>query len=107
MKRAFTLHLSHDAVVNFLGGTPDAVPDHYREADPMELKLEHAQQWLLHGLEDDTVPPEFSRNYAAEKRKRGERVELSEVGRAGHFELIDPSSAAFAQVSLVVKAALA
>lgn len=106
LKGGFALHLSKDAVASFLGGTPEAVPDHYREADPMELKLDHAQQWLLHGLEDDTVPPEFSRNYATEKRKKGESVELIEIVHAGHFELIDPGSAAFTQVKSAVKSAL-
>ena len=49
LKRAFTLHLSGDAVVEFLGGKPDAVPEHYRESDPMELSIPHARQWLFHG----------------------------------------------------------
>src|SRR5262249_6327172 len=59
LQRAYTLHLSHDAVVEFLGGTPAEVPDHYREADPMKLAMA-ARQWLIHGTEDDTVPVEFS-----------------------------------------------
>lgn len=105
LKQAFTLHLSHDAVVEFLGGKPDAVPEHYREADPMELSIPQARQWLLHGSEDDTVPPEFSRNYVAQKKKAGESVELLEIPQASHFDLIDPSSAAFAQLeSTVLKA---
>jgi acetyl esterase/lipase len=37
LQRAYALHLSHDAVVEFLGGTPAEVGDHYREADPMRL----------------------------------------------------------------------
>jgi acetyl esterase/lipase len=49
LKKAWALHLSNDAVAEFLGGTPDAVPDHYREADPMELSITQARQWLLHG----------------------------------------------------------
>src|ERR1022692_3803353 len=64
LKKAYTLHLSNDAVVEFLGGKPEAVPEHYREADPMELSIPQARQWLIHGREDDTVPPEFSRDYA-------------------------------------------
>ncbi len=35
LKKTYELHLSNDAVVEFLGGKPDAVPDHYGEADPM------------------------------------------------------------------------
>ena len=98
LKKAFALHLSHDAVVEFLGGKPDAVPEHYREADPMELTIPHARQWLLHGSNDDTVPLELSRDYVMQKKKAGEPAELLEIRRAGHFDLIDPASEAFKQV---------
>jgi acetyl esterase/lipase len=102
LKKGYALHLSHDAVAEFLGGKPDAVPEHYREADPMELSIARARQWLLHGTDDDTVPPEFSRDYVAQKRKTGESVELLEIPHAGHFELIDPASGAFKQVASTV-----
>ena len=105
LKKAFALHLSHDAVAEFLGGKPDEVPDHYREADPMELRITHARQWVLHGLDDDTVPPEFSREYAATKTKSGERVDLVEIAHAGHFELIDPGSEVFQKVISAVRSA--
>ncbi len=107
LQRAFTLHLSNDAVVEFLGGKPSEIPDHYREADPTELSIPHAKQWLLHGSDDDTVPPSFSRDYAEQKKKRGERIELFEIERAGHFDLIDPNSHAFKQVKSAVLSALA
>lgn len=102
LKQAYALHLSHDAVAEFLGGKPDQVPEHYREADPMELSIPQARQWLLHGKEDDTVPPEFSRNYFAQKKKAGESVQLLEIPRAGHFELIDPTADAFKNVKNTV-----
>ena len=69
LRNAFALHLSNDAVAEFLGGKPDAVPEHYREADPMELAIPRARQWLFHGGEDDSVPPEFSRHYVLQKKK--------------------------------------
>ncbi len=106
LKQAFALHLSHDAVVDFLGGKPDAVPEHYREADPMELNIRQARQWLLHGREDEIVPAEFSRNYVAQKKKASESVELLEIPHAGHFDLIDPASVAFRQVTSTVLAAV-
>ncbi|MFY9845309.1 MAG: alpha/beta fold hydrolase [Terriglobales bacterium] len=99
LKQAFALHLSHDAVAEFLGGTPQAVPEHYREADPMELSIPQARQWLLHGAEDDTVPPKFSRDYVERKKKAGESAQLVEIPHAGHFDLINPASEAFKQVT--------
>ena len=98
LKKAFGLHLSHDAVAEFLGGTPDAVAEHYREADPLELAIPNARQWLIHGKADDTVPPDFSRDYVSLKKKAGESAELLAIPGAGHFDLIDPGSEAFKQV---------
>jgi acetyl esterase/lipase len=106
LKKGYALHLSHDAVSEFLDGNPDAVPEHYREADPMELSIPNARQWLLHGKDDDTVPPEFSRDYVTQKKKAGESAELLEIPRTGHFELIDPASEAFKQVASTVLTAV-
>jgi acetyl esterase/lipase len=106
LKKAFAMHLSNDAVVEFLGGKPDAVPDHYREADPMELSIPTARQWLIHGKDDDTVPPEFSRDYSAKKKKARESIELLEIPHANHFDLIDPASDAFRQVRATLLASL-
>src|SRR5882724_9283618 len=106
LKKAFALHLSNDAVSQFLGGKPSDVPEHYREADPMELSITHARQWLLHGAEDDTVPAAFSRDYAEQKKRRGERVELVEIAHAGHYDLIDPRAEAFKKVKTAVLSAL-
>src|SRR3989442_9724095 len=50
LQQAWELHLSNNAVVDFLGGKPDEVPEHYQEADPMRLKIPKAVQWLIHGL---------------------------------------------------------
>jgi acetyl esterase/lipase len=106
LKQALALHLSSDAVAEFLGGKPDQVPEHYREADPMELRIPRARQWLVHGMEDDTVPPEISRNYFAQKKKAGESVQLLEIPHAGHFELIDPAAEAFKLVKTTVLTAV-
>jgi acetyl esterase/lipase len=107
LRKAFALHLSHDAVAEFLGGKPDAVPEHYEEADPMEFSIRHAQQWLVHGSDNDTVPPQFSRNYVMQKKKAGESAGLLEIPHAGHFDLIDPTSEAFRQVRSTVLTAVA
>ena len=72
LQRAYQLHLSNDAVVEFLGGKPTEVPDHYREADPMKLTV-GALQWLVHGSVDDVVPVEFSREYVAQSG-RGKKM---------------------------------
>lgn len=102
LQRAGEQHLSHDAVVEFLGGKRKDVREHYRDADPMELSIKGATQWLIHGLGDDVVPPDFSYNYAEQKKKRGEDVHLLGVAQAGHYDLIDPRSVAWAKVEQTV-----
>jgi acetyl esterase/lipase len=106
LQRAYQLHLSNDAVVEFLGGTPREVPDHYREADPMQLSIPQARQWLIHGAGDDVVPPDFSRDYVAAKQKRSgnekEDARLLEISGAGHFDLIDPRTQAWKRVEETV-----
>jgi len=109
LRRTYELHLSNDAVVEFLRGTPKEVPDHYHEADPMELSLPRARQWLIHGTVDDIVPPAFSRDYVAAKQEPAtkEDAHLLEIAGAGHFDLIDPRSAAWKQVEQTVLQSLA
>jgi acetyl esterase/lipase len=106
LQRAYELHLSHDAVVEFLRGTPAEVPDHYREADPMQLSITKARQWLIHGTSDDVVPPAFSRDYVNIKRQRTgqkkEEARLLEITAADHFDLIDPGSKAWKEVEKTV-----
>jgi acetyl esterase/lipase len=101
LQQAFAQHLSNDAVVDFLGGKPTEVTDHYREADPMQLKIK-ATQWLIHGLADDIVPSSFSHEYVALKKGSGEDAHLLEIAAAGHFELIDPRSTAWPRVEQTV-----
>ena len=99
LKQAFDLHLSKDAVAVFLGGTPSEVPEHYRDADPLELSIGHSTtQWLIHGSSDDVVPSIISRTYAQQKKGRGENVHYLEISTAGHYDLIDPGSQAWPRV---------
>jgi len=106
LQRAYQLHLSHDAVVEFLRGTPAEVPDHYREANPMQLSITKARQWLIHGTSDDVVPSSFSRDYVALKQRRSgkeqEDTHLLEVPGADHFDLIDPRSKAWSSIEQIV-----
>jgi acetyl esterase/lipase len=111
LQRAYQLHLSHDAVVEFLRGTPAEVPDHYREADPMQLSITKARQWLIHGTSDDDVPPAFSRDYVDFKRnrtrQRKEDARLLEVTGAEHLDLIDPQTKAWKEVETAISGATA
>jgi acetyl esterase/lipase len=103
LQRTYSLHLSNDAVVEFLGGTPTEVADHYREADPMKLSVV-ARQWMVHGAEDDVVPPAFSREYVT--AKKSEHARLVAIAKAGHFEVVDPRAEAWKDVERAVMEAV-
>ena len=94
LRRAWELKLSNNAVGEFLDGSPEQVPEHYREASPIEIPIAISQR-ILHGRDDDVVPVELSRSYAEKKTKQGEHVQFTEIAQAGHFELIDPRSKAW------------
>jgi acetyl esterase/lipase len=103
--QAYKLHLSNDAVVEFLGGTPTEVPDHYREADPMKLAI-RIPQYLVYGTLDDVVPPVLAEDYVSFKRKTREDVRPVEIAGAGHFEIIDPRTPAWREVQKAVLGSL-
>lgn len=97
VRRGWELNLGDGAVAGFLGGSPSEVPEHYAEASPIELAI-RVPQYIIHGAQDEIVPVEMSRSYVKRKAERGEQVKLVEIAGAGHFELIDPLTAAWQKV---------
>jgi dipeptidyl aminopeptidase/acylaminoacyl peptidase len=57
------------------------------------------RQILIHGTEDQTVPCRISERYAARAQEVGDPVELITPRGMGHFEPIDPRSAAWPSVA--------
>ncbi|MFE1293800.1 alpha/beta hydrolase fold domain-containing protein [Streptomyces sp. NPDC058731] len=78
------------AVAAFLGGNAAAVPDRYAAADPAVLGAPAGRTVLVHGTADKALPVTMARSYAA-----ATGATLNEVPRAGHFDVIDPDSAAW------------
>jgi acetyl esterase/lipase len=103
LRRAWELHLSNDAVAGFLGGPPADVPEHYREASPIETPIPQAIEKLIHGTKDQSVPYEISTRYAEAKKKAGENVELITLAGVDHFEIINPSSAVWRRVESIFR----
>jgi acetyl esterase/lipase len=91
LRRAVELDLGPGAVVGLLGGAPDAVPERYELASPIERLPVGVPQLLLHGDRDRLVPIELSRAYAAAALAAGDPVELVELPGIGHFDPIDPA----------------
>jgi len=89
--------LGGDACQRLLGGGPDDVPERYAVASPAELLPLGVPQLLVHGSDDDVVPPAQSRGYASAARAAGDDAELVEL-RADHFDVVEPGHAAWSSV---------
>jgi acetyl esterase/lipase len=83
-------NLDDGAAQNLLGGSPESVPDRYALADPAALTPPSVPVTLVHGTADEWVPVGMSRASGAGK--------LVEIPGAGHFDLIDPHTAAWPRV---------
>jgi acetyl esterase/lipase len=99
LRDAYDLHLSNDAVVEFLGGTPDRLPRVYDEACPSKHSLK-IPGTVIHGIDDDVVPISLSRNYTTVRAQ--DDVHLLELSATGHMDFIDPESPAFDTVAATI-----
>ena len=95
LEQVWQQHLGNDAVVEFLGGTPQEVPQRYKSASPAALLPLDLPQVLVHGTRDDRVPLNISQQYARKATVAGGTVTLIEIPGADHFILIDPKSEAW------------
>lgn len=80
-----------DAVQALVGGEPGEVPERYAVADPVQLLPTGIPTTCVHAPDDPLVPIEQSQTYCA----AADLATLVTVG-SGHFEHLDPSSAACA-----------
>ncbi|MBT1003250.1 prolyl oligopeptidase family serine peptidase [Paenarthrobacter sp. DKR-5] len=94
LRAADALHLSEDAASAFMGGSAAAAPEAYAAADPMQHLPLDIPVYAVHGMEDDTVPLEFSAAYARAAAAAGAVAELVLVP-GHHFDLIDPRAEAY------------
>jgi acetyl esterase/lipase len=80
---------------DFLGGSPEQVPERYAAADPIQLVPLGVPIRLVHGAEDATVSIDRSREFMAAARAAGDHVELVEPAPGGHRVHIDPRTEAW------------
>jgi acetyl esterase/lipase len=92
-----------DAVPRLLGGSPAEQPKRVRLASPIERLPLGVPQRLVCGAHDTIVPIEQARSYEAAARAAGDAVNVEVVASAGHFELVNPASAAWPVVRAAVR----
>ncbi len=95
---AARMGLGGGAVQALMGGEPDEFPERYRLGSPAALLPLRTPQVLIHGLDDDSVPPSLSIEYAGLARQHGDVATYIPLPTAGHMEMINPSGRAFAHV---------
>jgi acetyl esterase/lipase len=88
------------AVRELVGGSPNRLPERYAVADALRLLPLRMPALLVHGVLDETVSVNLSRNYARVALAAGGEVELVEIeGEAGrHRAHVDPRGAAWKPV---------
>jgi len=90
--------LGRGAAQALMGGEPQRYPERYEAADPALLLPLPVPVRLVHGAEDGIVPSQMSVDFAREAGAvavGGGGVSCEVLPRCGHFELIDPLSAAW------------
>ncbi len=92
------LGLGTGAVDLLLGGGPDARGDRYAQTNPVSLLPTGTPVRLVHGRSDEIVPCAMSLDYAARAQAAGDDAECAALPGVEHFALIDPLSAAWADV---------
>jgi acetyl esterase/lipase len=75
-------------------------PDDFADGSPVELLPLGVPQIVLHGTDDESVPYAMSERYV---EAAGGEAELVTLPGAGHFELIDPLAAEFAETLAAVR----
>jgi acetyl esterase/lipase len=98
LEAAYRLRLGAGAVAAFLGGGPEEVPDRFAAADPIRGLPLGVPVALVHGDLDDRVPVSVSQRYVTAARAAGDHAVLTELPGVGHFEVINPRSAAWPAV---------
>ncbi|WP_158253599.1 alpha/beta hydrolase family protein [Chromobacterium alticapitis] len=106
LQAAHRLGLGRGAAQALLGATPEERPESYAAASPLRLLPLGIPQLLVHAIDDDAVPIEMSRTYAAAARAAGDSIRLLELPDSSHMAFLDPASSAHDAVREWLSAAL-
>jgi 3-dehydroquinate dehydratase/pimeloyl-ACP methyl ester carboxylesterase len=87
------------------GAVDELAPD--GNPSPVSMPAPHGPTVLVHGSEDDRVPPSQSVAYARMLEGAGASVVLDQLSGVGHFEVLDPAGPVWRSVVSRVEGALA
>lgn len=95
-------NLGSGAVVEFMGGTAEQLPEQYFVADPSRHGS-NVRRILVHGTLDDIVPIEISKAFLEARHADKGVVTLLEIPGGDHFDPIDPQSPAWPAMEAAAK----
>jgi acetyl esterase/lipase len=95
--RGFAEGIGEDAVIDFMGTTPEEDPAAYLAASPL-ASAPPCPVLVVHGADDTRVPVAHTRDYVAKARAAGATITLHEHPELSHLALIDPAAAHWAGV---------
>ena len=98
LQEAFMLDSGNGAASALLGGSPESQPERYAQASPRHRLPLGVRQLILHGSEDDAVPPRLSRDYVKAARGAGDSVDYIELPGMGHMEYLHAGSRVHSQL---------
>lgn len=85
-------------VGKLMGGSAKDFSDRYSQSSPIDLLPLGVKQTIIHGEVDNIVPLSMAKDYTEAAKQKSEEVKLVVIEKAGHFELVDPQSAAWQKV---------
>lgn len=94
------------ACQELMGGSPETVPQRYRQASPRELLPLGVTQWHIVGSTDLMVSVDTVRRYVTFAAQY-DKVQLDILPDVGHFELVTPTTPAWPAVRHAVQTLLA
>lgn len=99
--RVFALPCGDDTIARLV----DTVhrPHPFADTSPAELLPTGAKVVMVHGVFDAVMPPYTGLAYAQMVRKAGDTAEVATIPDAGHFDLVIPTTPAWARIAGIVE----
>jgi acetyl esterase/lipase len=88
--------------VDGITGAAQRTGDIYADTSPLALLPIGTKQAVIAGGQDHIVPDHWRLSYVAAANAAGEKPVSLGIPEAGHFELIDPKSAAWPQITAII-----
>jgi acetyl esterase/lipase len=98
LRLAWQWRLSEGVVRELLGGPPEERDERYGLASPADHPPTDVPLLLVHGAEDDIVPPAMSRRFGETAASVGSACDVVVLDGEDHFGHLDPANALWQEV---------